>query len=159
MFAVVVLEELAVGDDSEVRHVPCQPSLEFHGRVNDWVAEIRELRERGETVLFVAASHGRAERTVEILREYEVVAVPVEDVEAVHAVTVLVGVGSLSRGFRLADASLQIYAETDVFEEERRPAEDPACAPHGGTSFPRVENPSLFRLVRRISGGPGPRGP
>ena len=31
--------------------------------------------------------------------------------------------GTLSRGFRLADAALQIYAETDVFEEERRPSE------------------------------------
>src|SRR5437667_5523718 len=28
--------------------------------------------------------------------------------------------GQLSRGFRLPDAGLQIYAETDVFEEERR---------------------------------------
>jgi len=117
------LEELAVGEESEVRHVPCQPAMEFRGRVNDWVAEIRELRERGDTILFIADSHGRAERTVEILREYDVVAVPVEEVEAAHAVTVLVSVGSLSRGFRLPDAGLQIYAETDVFEEERRPAD------------------------------------
>ena len=29
----------------------------------------------------------------------------------------------MSRGFRLADAALQIYAETDVFEEERRAPE------------------------------------
>ena len=54
------LEELAVGDEAEVRHVPCQPAMEFRGRVNDWVAEIRELRERGDTILFVADSHGRA---------------------------------------------------------------------------------------------------
>ena len=117
------LEELAVGEETEARHVPCQPAMEFRGRINDWVAEIRELRERGDTILFVAGSHGLAERTVEILREYEIVAVPVEDVEAAHAVTVLVSVGSLSRGFRLSDAALQIYAETDVFEEERRPSD------------------------------------
>jgi transcription-repair coupling factor (superfamily II helicase) len=117
------LEELAVGDHSEIRHVPCQPAMEFRGRVNDWVAEIREGRERGDTILFIADSHGRAERIVEILREYDVIAVPVEDVEATHAVTVLVSVGSLSRGFRLPDAGLQVYAETDVFEEERRPSE------------------------------------
>jgi transcription-repair coupling factor (superfamily II helicase) len=119
----VRLEELAVGEEREVRDVPCQPAMEFRGRVNDWVAEIRALRERGDTILFVADSHGRAERTVEILREYDVVAVPVEDVEAAHAVTVLVSVGSLTRGFRLPDAALQIYAETDVFEEERRPSD------------------------------------
>jgi transcription-repair coupling factor (superfamily II helicase) len=37
--------------------------------------------------------------------------------------SVLVAVGSLSRGFRLADAALQVYAETDVFEEERHATE------------------------------------
>ena len=46
----------------------------------------------------------------------------VEDADA-HAAAVLVAVGTLSRGFRLANAGLQIYAETDVFEEERRPSE------------------------------------
>jgi transcription-repair coupling factor (superfamily II helicase) len=115
------LEELAVEEGA--RQVSCQPSMEFRGRVPDWVADIRAARERGETVLFVADSHGRAERAVEILQEYEVVAVPVERAEDAHAAAVLVGVGGLSRGFRLADAALVLYAETDVFEEERRAAE------------------------------------
>jgi transcription-repair coupling factor (superfamily II helicase) len=115
------LEELAV--DEGARHVSCQPAMEFRGRVADWIADIRAARERGDTVLFVADSHGRAERTVEILQEYDIVAVPVERAEDAHAASVLVGVGSLSRGFRLGDAALQLYAETDVFEEERHAAE------------------------------------
>ena len=73
--------------------------------------------------LFVADSHGRAERTVEILREYEIVAIPVEGIEDARAATVLVAVGSLSRGFRLAEAALRVYAETDVFDEERHPGD------------------------------------
>ena len=118
------LEELAIDESDDavaqrVRHVACQPALEFRGRAGEWVADVRQARERGDTVLFVADSPGRAERTVEILQEYEVVAVPVERAEDVHAAAVLVAVGSLSRGFRLADAALQVYAETDVFEEER----------------------------------------
>ena len=123
------LEELAVdpmgGEPAvqRVRHVSCQPSLEFRGRAGDWVADVRQARDRGDTVLFVADSPGRAERTVEILQEYEIVAVPVEHAEHVHAATVLVAVGTLSRGFRLADGALQLYAETDVFDEERRPVE------------------------------------
>ncbi|HEY6360208.1 MAG TPA: transcription-repair coupling factor [Vicinamibacterales bacterium] len=123
------LEELALDDAgaegtaSRVRDVRCQPSLEFHGRVNDWVADVRQARERGDVVLFVAESHGRAERTVEILQEYDILAVPVERAEDAHHASVLVAVGSLSRGFRLADAALQLYAETDVFEEERRAPE------------------------------------
>jgi transcription-repair coupling factor (superfamily II helicase) len=104
---------------NETRHVSCQPAMEFRGRVNDWVGEIRQARQRGDTVLFVADSHGRAERTVEILQEYEIVAIPVELAEDAHVAAVLIAVGSLSRGFRLPDAALQIYAETDVFEEER----------------------------------------
>src|SRR5687768_10848626 len=115
------LEELAI--DEGGHHVSCQPALEFNGRVSEWVADVRQARERGDTVLFVADSAGRAERTVEILQEYDIVAIPVEHAEDAHAAAVLVAVGSLSRGFRLGDAALQIYAETDVFEEERRPAE------------------------------------
>ena len=106
-----------------VHEVRCQPAMEFNGRVNDWVADVRQARQRGDTVLFVADSHGRAERTVEILQEYDILAVPVERAEDAHHASVLVAVGSLSRGFRLPAAGLQMYAETDVFEEERRAPE------------------------------------
>ena len=116
------LEELAV--DEGARHVSCQPAMEFRGRVPDWVAEIQAARQHGDTVVFVADSYGRAERIVEILQEYEIVGVPVERAEDAHAASVLVAVGSLSRGFRLPDAAIQIYAETDVFEEERRASEE-----------------------------------
>ncbi len=60
--------------DPESRPIRCQPAVEMHGRVADWVAEIRRLREGGETTLFVAATPGRAERTIELLKEYEVLA-------------------------------------------------------------------------------------
>jgi transcription-repair coupling factor (superfamily II helicase) len=128
------LEELAIDESASdpgsripdpggVRHVRCQPALEFRGRVNDWIAEIRQARERHDAILFVAESPGRAERTIEILQDYDIVAVPVERAEDAYAASVLVAVGSLSRGFRLSDAALQVYAETDVFEEERHAPE------------------------------------
>src|SRR6185295_4041027 len=105
------------------RAVRCQPVAELRGRIPDWVAEIRRLRDAGDTTLFVAATAGRAERTIELLKEYEVFAVPVERAEDARYAAVLVAVGGLSRGFRLPDAGLQIYAEADVFEEERRAPE------------------------------------
>jgi transcription-repair coupling factor (superfamily II helicase) len=119
------LEELAIDDHAAegVRHVSCQPAMEFRGRVPDWIAEIRQARERGDTVLFVAESSGRAERTVEILQEYDLVAIPVDRAEDAHAAAVLVAIGALSRGFRLPEARLQIYSEPDIFEEERRVTE------------------------------------
>jgi len=119
------LEELGVdeGDSGRVRQVRCQPAMEFSGRVTDWIADVRQARERGDSILFVAESQGRAERTVEILHEYDIIAVAVERAEDAYTAPVLVAVGTLSRGFRLADAALQIYAETDVFEEERHAPE------------------------------------
>jgi transcription-repair coupling factor (superfamily II helicase) len=105
------------------RPVRSQPAVELKGRVQDWVTEIRRLRDAGETTLFVAATPGRAERTIELLKEYDVFAIPVERAEDARYAAVLVAVGALSRGFRLPDAALQIYAEADVFEEDRRAPE------------------------------------
>jgi transcription-repair coupling factor (superfamily II helicase) len=114
--------EIAVPDaaDGQSHHVSCQPALEFSGRVQDWVAEIRRGRERGDTIVFIANSAGRAERTMELLADYDVFAVPIERAEDAHRTSVLVGTGYLSRGFRLPEAGLQLWAETDVFEEERK---------------------------------------
>ncbi len=130
----IALATLGLDDDGEaavsrdpnalpVIHVRCQPAVAMHGRVADWVAEIRRLRDEGETTLFVAATAGRAERTIELLKEYEVFAVPVDRAQDARYAAVLVVIGVLSRGFRLPAAGLQIFTETDVFEEERRAPE------------------------------------
>jgi transcription-repair coupling factor (superfamily II helicase) len=118
----VRLEELGVEGSAEaaVRHVACQPAVEFRGRVADWVEEIRRARVRQDTVLFIAATRGRAERTVELLREYDLLALDLDEAEDAHAAAVLIATGRLSRGFRLPESGLQIWAETDLFEEERR---------------------------------------
>ena len=113
------LETLALGTEDQVRHVATQPAMEFAGRVPDWVAELRAARQAGETVVFVAHSHGRAERVIEMLADYQVPAAPIERGEDAHAAAVLVAVGHLTKGFRLPEAGLQLWAETDVFDEER----------------------------------------
>jgi transcription-repair coupling factor (superfamily II helicase) len=114
------LQTLALGTEEEMHHVACQPAMEFAGRIPDWVGELRQARTRGETVVFVADSHGRAERVIELLADYEVPAAPIDRGEDAHSAAVLVAVGHLSKGFRLPDAALQLWAETDVFDEERR---------------------------------------
>jgi transcription-repair coupling factor (superfamily II helicase) len=111
------LETLSIEESS---HIACQPALEFAGRVPEWVAEIRRSRELGDTIVFVAHSPGRAERTIEVLSDYEIYAAPIEGAEEVRTASILVGVGHLSRGFRLPDAGLQFWSETDIFEEERK---------------------------------------
>jgi transcription-repair coupling factor (superfamily II helicase) len=116
------LEELTIEDEASVRHVSCQPAIEFRGRIGDWAADITRARESGATVLVVADSPGKAERSAEILRDYDVIAVPLDRAEEAHG-AVLIAIGTLSKGFRLEEADLQIYSEADVFEEERRLAE------------------------------------
>jgi transcription-repair coupling factor (superfamily II helicase) len=115
------LETLALGTEDQVRHVATQPAMEFAGRVADWVGQLREARTAGETVIFVANSAGRAERVIEMLGDYQVPAAPIDRGEDAHAGAVLVAVGRLSKGFRLPDARLQLWAETDVFDEDASP--------------------------------------
>ena len=100
------------------RHVACQPAAGFRGRLGDWIAAVRRGREGGDVQVFVAETAGRAERIVELLAEHELVGVPVEGAETTASATVLVATGILSRGFRLPEARLQLYAETDLFEAE-----------------------------------------
>ncbi|HEX6464896.1 MAG TPA: CarD family transcriptional regulator, partial [Vicinamibacterales bacterium] len=113
------LETLALGTEDDVRHVGNQPAMEFAGRVPDWVAELRNARQAGETVVFIANSAGRADRVIEMLADYQVPSAPIDRGEDSHANAVLVAIGRLSKGFRLPDAGLQLWAETDVFDEER----------------------------------------
>jgi transcription-repair coupling factor (superfamily II helicase) len=117
----IALEELGIDVRGEAaRHIACQPAVEFRGRIPDWVEEVRRARQREETVLFIAATAGRAERTVELLRDYDVLALELDRAEDAHAATVMVATGLLSRGFRLPDVGFQVWTETDLFEEERR---------------------------------------
>ncbi len=96
---------------------------EFSGRVADWIAEVKRARDQQELVVFVAASAGRAERMLEIARDYQIIAAPAERAEDAHTAALIVAVGRLSRGFRLPGAPLSIYVETDVFDEDRRAPE------------------------------------
>ena len=103
-----------------VRHIACQPAVELRGRIGGWIEEVRRRREAGDTVLFVAATAGRAERIVDLLKDYELRGASMDEAEATQYASVLLTTGALSHGFRLPAAALQIYAEADVFEEERR---------------------------------------
>ena len=108
------------GSARRVRHVACQPVVEFHGRFGDWTEEIVRSRERGETVLLVAGTIGRAERVIELLADYDVRGQLIDRANEGPDAALLVTTGQLTRGFRLPDAGVQVFAEPDVFDEERR---------------------------------------
>jgi transcription-repair coupling factor (superfamily II helicase) len=112
--------QLALDGEGGGTHVSATPAMEYRGRIGDWAEEIKKLRERGESVLFVAATSGRAERTIEILKDYDVRARAVGEADDLARAGVLVATGHLSRGFHLPSAGLVVFAETDLFEEERK---------------------------------------
>ncbi len=112
-----------------VTHVSCLPTVEYHGRIGDWVEEIRAARGRDETVVFVAATPGRAERTIELAGDYDIRARDVASDDVAHA-ALLVTTGQLSRGFHLPAGGLTLFAEADLFEEERRVHERRRSAAH-----------------------------
>ena len=127
--AAVVVEELLIGEleagsrepKASAVELSVQPVASFHGRIPDWINDVKAAQAKGDFVVFVAGSHGRAERTVELLKDYEVRAIMASDAGDVVRGAVMVSEGWLSKGFRLlGPSSLQIYAETDVFDEERR---------------------------------------
>ena len=101
------------------RHITAQPTQRFHGRIADWVQEVRDRRAAGDAVVFVAETQGRAERTVEMFADYDVRAELASRTSEMSAGAVLVAVGALSGGLRLPDVALSLYAEADIFEEDR----------------------------------------
>ncbi len=107
------------GDGQTLHHVPTQPIGQFHGRIADWIAEVRERREAGEAVVFVAETAGRAERTLEMLADYEVRAELATRTSEMSAGAVLVATGSLTHGIRFTRGAFTLYAETDIFDEDR----------------------------------------
>jgi hypothetical protein len=52
------LTELAIGETSD--DVGVRPAAAYHGRIGDWVQEIREAREAGDRVVFTAVTPGQS---------------------------------------------------------------------------------------------------
>ena len=70
--------------------------------------------------VFVVGTSGRAERTIELLREYELPAIAIERAETTRGTAVLVAQGRALARVPAADAGLVLFAEADVFDEDRQ---------------------------------------
>src|SRR5262245_23676842 len=115
----VKLEEL--GATGESFFVKGQPGEKFHGRIKDMAEAVRQSNEAGRQVVLLGSTVGMAERLRDILHEY---GLPFrcefgdQPLKAVTDASVpIVGIGKISAGLRLPDAGLEIYAETDIFDE------------------------------------------
>ena len=133
------LESLALADTDAV-HIACQPSLEYSGRVPEWVEEIRRGRERGDTMVFIAHSAGRAERTIELLADYDIFAVAAEGANDGHAAAVVVGVGHLTPRLPPAGGAASALGRDRRLRGRAEGARaPPLCHPHVPVGLPRSE--------------------
>jgi transcription-repair coupling factor (superfamily II helicase) len=169
------IEELGV-DSMEVdsmeaggfspRHVSTQPAQSFHGRIQDWIKDVQGALEHNDTVVFVAGTKGRADRAVELLHDYKLRAVHATDAGDVVRGAVLVAVGWLSKGFRLAGAAfdsaqareapaLQMYGEGDVFEDEHRPTTGKRKKSHAATFLSDLRDLKVNDLIVHVDHGIG----
>ena len=121
------LEELGAAEflNASLFSVRSQPSARWHGRIKELAEEVRATFAAGTQVVLLGSTLGMAERLRDFLHEYEIPfrldfgEQPLKAVE--NPVAPLVGIGRLSEGMNLPDASLVIYAETDVFDEVEHP--------------------------------------
>jgi len=113
------LEEL--GSSGAAFFVRGRPVQKFHGRVKEMADALRDAHGQGKQVILLGSTTGMAERLRDILHEYgipfrsEFGDQPLRPTDEADAP--IVGIGKISSGLRLPDAGLEIYAETDIFDE------------------------------------------
>jgi transcription-repair coupling factor (superfamily II helicase) len=113
------LEEL--GSSGSSFFVKGQPSEKFHGRIKDMAEMVRRSHESGHEIILLGSTVGMAERLRDIVHEY---GIPFRcefgepPLKALDDATVpIIGIGRISAGFRLPDLNLEVFAETDIFDE------------------------------------------
>ena len=117
------LEELGAAELPGAVAFPVRshPSARWHGRIKELAEEVRRNFSEGIQVVLLGSTLGMAERLRDFLHEYDIPfrlefgEQPLKVVD--DPLAPLVGIGRLSAGLSLPDASLVLYAETDVFDE------------------------------------------
>jgi transcription-repair coupling factor (superfamily II helicase) len=120
------IEELGADDSENASRfvIHSQPVTRWHGRVKDMSEGVRTSFANGNQVVLLASTLGMAERLRDLLHEYDIPFRLEFGEQPLKAIKVsdetgapLIGIGRLSTGMRLPDAALEIFAETDIFDE------------------------------------------
>jgi transcription-repair coupling factor (superfamily II helicase) len=113
------LEEL--GATGASLFVKSQPCARFHGRIQEMVDAVAQSHRAGRDVVLLGSTLGMAERLRDILHEYGVgfrCEFGEQPLQAAGDANVpIVGIGKISSGLCLPEAGLEVYAETDIFDE------------------------------------------
>jgi transcription-repair coupling factor (superfamily II helicase) len=123
-FPRVEVDELTVSSaEAPAIYLSSQATRKYHGNIRELIGDLRKFRDSGETLAFVLANLGRAERMNDILKEYEIPAhlcrageqASAEDLSA--AGTILLGIGNLHAGYYLPAINLRVLTGNDLFDE------------------------------------------
>ncbi|HLU99840.1 MAG TPA: CarD family transcriptional regulator, partial [Acidobacteriota bacterium] len=116
------IERLAEKPEGPVESFDFRPERKYQGRFQDILKDLRAWRQKGEKVIFVTPSAGKAERVESILREYDLYARRLEgpsDLDTALEYPVSIVVGHLSEGLHLPSFGLHFLTEAEVFGESR----------------------------------------
>ena len=123
------IEELNISDvDTTPVCFASQPVRKYHGNIRELMGDIRKFREDGEKIVFVLSSQGRAERIRDIFTEYEIPATlcstdeyseasAEESTDSDQVSQILLGTGSLTRGYFLPGEDLRVLTTPDIFDD------------------------------------------
>jgi transcription-repair coupling factor (superfamily II helicase) len=123
-FPRVEVEDLGVSSaETPSIYLSSQATRKYHGNIRELIGDLKKFRDSGESLVFVFANLGRAERMNDILKEYEIPAHlyrageqdPAEDLGAAGAI--LLGIGNLHAGYYLPAANLRVLTGNDLFDE------------------------------------------
>ncbi len=122
-FARIEVEELGVAPSGDAPvYFASQTTRKYHGNIRELIEDLKKFRASGETIAFIVANLGRAERMNDILKEYELPAHlcrPGEypSLEGTEAGTILLGIGNLHAGYFLPAANFRVLTSNDLFDE------------------------------------------
>lgn len=97
-----------------------RPERKYQGRMQEILSDLEGWRREGDTIVFVMASRGLAERLVDIFKEYELQIHFAEGgFEEALGYPVSVTQGGLSEGFYSPALQLHVLSGENVFEESQ----------------------------------------
>ncbi|NLY30451.1 MAG: transcription-repair coupling factor [Firmicutes bacterium] len=102
-------------------NVHARPPDSFQSKLDRLAASLRGWQQEGYSTVIVVSTEERAQRLVEVLKDYDIVSIFVPEVTAgLISGNVLVSTGNLEAGFELPRSRLVVLTENEIYGRSRR---------------------------------------
>ena len=92
----------------------------YQGQLDMLIADIKERKKRGYTVVILAGTRPRGERLVDVLRDKGIESVYKDTLSTLDYANVVITFGNQLRGFEFPDLKLALISDKEVFGEAKR---------------------------------------